>query len=247
MFRSPYLRGPLSKIVPPRYNEGWGTWHAKIYGADDNVIISGSVVTSFQSLCILKWYARANLSKSYFSNRQDRYIRFHGVKSLSQYCFDFIDVAAKFSYRLLSSPEISTCEKLGNNSISPVQEGYIMEWPIPDTHPHYFNHIAENAFSSLQKSYRERYPLLGEEESNESVLLFPIIQAGQFNIKEEEWILQELFSFLKSFPDADRPILDLTSGYFNLYKPYQELILNTPNVDCRIVAASPKASYSTPL
>jgi len=120
-----------------------------------------------------------------------------------------------------------------------------MQWPIPNTHPHYFNHIAENAFLSLQKLYRERYPLLGEEESNESVLLFPIIQAGQFNIKEEEWVLQELFSFLKSFPDADRPILDLTSGYFSLYKPYQELILNTPNVDCRIVASSPKASYST--
>ena len=41
LFRSPHLRGMLAKLVPPRFNEGWGTWHAKIYGADDEVMISG--------------------------------------------------------------------------------------------------------------------------------------------------------------------------------------------------------------
>lgn len=43
LFRSPSLRGVLAKVVPPRFNEGWGTWHAKIYGADDEVMISGYV------------------------------------------------------------------------------------------------------------------------------------------------------------------------------------------------------------
>lgn len=47
LFRSPHLRGILANIVPPRFNEGWGTWHAKIYGADDEVIISGYVPNSF--------------------------------------------------------------------------------------------------------------------------------------------------------------------------------------------------------
>lgn len=41
LFRSPSLRGILAKLVPPRFNEGWGTWHAKIYGVDDEVMISG--------------------------------------------------------------------------------------------------------------------------------------------------------------------------------------------------------------
>lgn len=41
MFRSPKLKGLLAKLVPPRFNEGWGTWHAKIYAADDDFIISG--------------------------------------------------------------------------------------------------------------------------------------------------------------------------------------------------------------
>lgn len=41
LFRSPKLKGVLAKLVPPRFNEGWGTWHPKIYGVDDEVLISG--------------------------------------------------------------------------------------------------------------------------------------------------------------------------------------------------------------
>lgn len=50
MFRSPSLRGLMAKIVPPRFNEGWGTWHAKIYGVDNDVIISGQVFPSYRTL-----------------------------------------------------------------------------------------------------------------------------------------------------------------------------------------------------
>jgi len=41
MFRSPKLKGLLASVVPPRFNEGWGTWHAKVYIADDDFMISG--------------------------------------------------------------------------------------------------------------------------------------------------------------------------------------------------------------
>ena len=41
LFRSPKLKGIFSKLVPPRFNEGFGTWHAKFYGVDDSVMISG--------------------------------------------------------------------------------------------------------------------------------------------------------------------------------------------------------------
>ena len=46
----------MAKIVPPRFNEGWGTWHAKIYGVDDDVMISGCVargVVSEHTLIII--------------------------------------------------------------------------------------------------------------------------------------------------------------------------------------------------
>lgn len=43
MYRSPKLKGLLAKLVPPRFNEGWGTWHAKVYATDDDFMISGYV------------------------------------------------------------------------------------------------------------------------------------------------------------------------------------------------------------
>jgi CDP-diacylglycerol--glycerol-3-phosphate 3-phosphatidyltransferase len=45
-FRSPNLKGLLEKIVPERYDEGWGTWHGKWYAVDDEVILSGYVPSS---------------------------------------------------------------------------------------------------------------------------------------------------------------------------------------------------------
>src|SRR6202012_2401768 len=55
MFHTPNLTGIRKAIVPKRINEGWGLQHMKLYGVDDELILSG-----------------ANLSEDYFTNRQDR-------------------------------------------------------------------------------------------------------------------------------------------------------------------------------
>lgn len=79
-----------------------------------------------------------------------------------------------------------------------------------------------------------------EPDDCNQALLVPIIQAGQFNIREEESTFRSLFRNLGHF---SRPLLDLTSGYFSLYRPYQDLILKASGVDCRIVASSPKVNH----
>ena len=56
MYHTPNLTGLRKKYVPKRINEGWGLQHMKLYGVDDEIILSG-----------------ANLSSDYFTNRQDRY------------------------------------------------------------------------------------------------------------------------------------------------------------------------------
>lgn len=56
MYHTPNLTGFRKRLVPKRINEGWGLQHIKLYGIDDEVILSG-----------------ANLSSDYFTNRQDRY------------------------------------------------------------------------------------------------------------------------------------------------------------------------------
>lgn len=56
MYHTPNLTGLRKRFVPKRINEGWGLQHIKLYGTDDEIILSG-----------------ANLSSDYFTRRQDRY------------------------------------------------------------------------------------------------------------------------------------------------------------------------------
>lgn len=81
-----------------------------------------------------------------------------------------------------------------------------------------------------------------EHHDAKKVTLIPLIQAGQFNIRDEETALKMLFEHLNAESKGNRPLLDLTSGYFGLYKEYQDLILQSSNIDCRIVASSPRVS-----
>ncbi|KAH9930781.1 uncharacterized protein B0H18DRAFT_1083838 [Fomitopsis serialis] len=215
-FRSPKLKGLMAKVMPPRFNEGWGgTWHPKIYGADDDLVISG-----------------ANLNTSYFTNRQDRYVQLTGQPELADYCFSFLEQTASFSYSLRPS---STDKMLTN------------------LHPHQFEPTAQTVLKTFQERQRNRVSnkiaslLSGSSESqnHEDVLVIPIIQAGQFNVREEERCLAMLFQHLAEPASLsshyEGPLVDLTSGYFGLYKPYQNLVINSP-VACRVLAASPKAN-----
>jgi len=41
MYHTPNLTGLRKKHIPKRINEGWGLQHMKLYGVDDEIIISG--------------------------------------------------------------------------------------------------------------------------------------------------------------------------------------------------------------
>lgn len=40
MYHTPNLTG-MRKYIPNRINEGWGLQHMKLYGFDDEIILSG--------------------------------------------------------------------------------------------------------------------------------------------------------------------------------------------------------------
>jgi hypothetical protein len=46
MYHTPNLTGLRKKYIPRRINEGWGLQHMKLYGMDDEIILSG-YTTSF--------------------------------------------------------------------------------------------------------------------------------------------------------------------------------------------------------
>lgn len=41
MYQTPNLTGLRKEYIPKRINEGWGLQHMKLYGIDDEIILSG--------------------------------------------------------------------------------------------------------------------------------------------------------------------------------------------------------------
>lgn len=69
-------------------------------------------------------------------------------------------------------------------------------------------------------------------------VIFPMVQSGVLSIREEERCLDKLFDLV-----GPSDSVDLTSGYFSLYGPYQDRILASKG-DYRILAASPNVGAS---
>ncbi|KAJ5223586.1 CDP-diacylglycerol--glycerol-3-phosphate 3-phosphatidyltransferase [Penicillium chermesinum] len=83
MFHTPNLTGLKKKWIPRRINEGWGLQHMKLYGIDDEIILSG-----------------ANLSEDYFTNRLDRYHLFSS-KLLADYYARIHHAVCSLSFKVL--------------------------------------------------------------------------------------------------------------------------------------------------
>ncbi|KAL3488258.1 hypothetical protein BJX62DRAFT_212191 [Aspergillus germanicus] len=83
MFHTPNLTGLRKKWIPKRINEGWGLQHMKLYGIDDEIILSG-----------------ANLSQDYFTNRLDRYHVFSS-KELTDYYARIHNAICELSFKVV--------------------------------------------------------------------------------------------------------------------------------------------------
>ncbi|CAE6392358.1 unnamed protein product [Rhizoctonia solani] len=207
LFRSPKLRGPMRFLVPRRFDEGWGTWHAKVYLVDDEILLSG-----------------ANLSSSYFTNRQDRYIHFIRSPDMADYLVRLLRVFAGYSSTLRATSESSL--------------GYALDWSHHDASRFNFANLAKREINDFQTGVRDARPL---DHANNQVVLFPMIQSGVLGIREEERCLHTLFDLLDSGGLPETPLAEITSGYFALYGPYQDRVVAS-KADYRIVAASPSAN-----
>ncbi|WWD17955.1 hypothetical protein CI109_102400 [Kwoniella shandongensis] len=249
LFRSPKLRGLMEKIVPARYDEGWGTWHGKWYGVDDEVIISG-----------------ANLASSYFTNRQDRYIHFRSHPSLLSYLTSLTRLFTQYSYLLHHSPPAhisplntvplpapeqpssSSSSSSTPNTNTPHTKASLI-WPSASINPRRFEQHALATLSAFQNSWRASNPSRSRRVDVDT-WFWPVLQAGVLGVKEEERAMGEIWKAVKGSYEESTPAaegeggkveVDLTSGYFGLYKAYKKAVINSP-APVRVIAASPKAN-----
>ena len=101
MYHTPNLTGWRKRMLPKRINEGWGLQHMKLYGFDDEIILSG-----------------ANLSSDYFTNRQDRYHVFSS-KRVTDYYSQIHSTMCRVSFLLrpLEAPSTYALEWPAKNAV----------------------------------------------------------------------------------------------------------------------------------
>ena len=191
-FRSPNLKGLLEKVVPERYDEGWGTWHGKWYAVDDEVVLSGYVLVLTGGnvvYCIvdIDVGCRANLANSYFTNRQDRYIHFRSHPSLLSYLSSLTRLYSTYSYLLSPSPPPSAPPQyiVPLRHAPPTSPQAGLYWHHPSIHPRHFAPHALATLTAFQNSWKGSNA--GRmRRVDVDTFFWPVIQAGVLGIQEEE-------------------------------------------------------------
>ncbi|KXT04884.1 hypothetical protein AC578_3462 [Pseudocercospora eumusae] len=213
MYHTPNLTGTRKKVLPKRINEGWGLQHMKLYGIDDEIIMSG-----------------ANLSNDYFTNRQDRYHVFKS-KAITDYFSDLYHTVCDLSYRVLPS------EKEQSRFAMEWPESNVQPEPLAD--PKGYIKAATKVLKPLIEPPRgtvahsdadthvyplvQLTPLLRPDTSTELPALTGILRIlGSPEFAGSKWMF--------------------TAGYFNMTPEVRELLLKTKPASATVVAASPWAN-----
>lgn len=216
MYHTPALSGWRKRVVPARFNEGWGLQHMKIYGADDTVILSG-----------------ANLSADYFTNRQDRYYVVQSA-SVAEAFFGLQDFVSRHSFLL--EPKGGEPEKAG---------AFRLVWPStrscpsPTRDPVGFRSAVSKAdIRGLASARRDAQ--VDTPDADGSLLfitsqLSPMFEAHVHQSSTEHALIKETLALLSS---AGVKRWMFTSGYFNMHSAYAVQLLQaaTPG---RVLTASP--------
>ncbi|MBN3313449.1 PGPS1 protein, partial [Atractosteus spatula] len=221
LYHTPDLRGLLRLLVPERFNETIGVQHIKAYLFDDDLLISG-----------------ANLSDSYFTNRQDRYVLLQGCREVADFFAELVGAVADSSLQLQPDDGVR------------MQEGRVHPYKGRWRDRTEFAAAARQRVMGVVNSARARQRLevtaaqegegAGEGTAagpgREDTWVFPLVQMKPLGISLDEQVTKRLLT--EAGGDCR---IYLTSGYFNLTRAYVQLLLSAA-ADYRILLASPEVN-----
>uniref|UniRef100_A0A8C2GXZ9 CDP-diacylglycerol--glycerol-3-phosphate 3-phosphatidyltransferase n=1 Tax=Cyprinus carpio TaxID=7962 RepID=A0A8C2GXZ9_CYPCA len=213
LYHTPDLRGLLRLLVPERFNETIGVQHIKAYLFDNSLIISG-----------------ANLSDSYFTNRQDRYVLLEDCEEVADFFAELVGAVGDVSLQLQPDNSVHMMEGMvhpykGNRAeFSASAQRRIME--VVNT-AHVRQSMLEAECSDILDSDRTM---------PNDTWIFPLVQMKPLGIHLDEQVTQRLL--IEAGGDS---VVYLTSGYFNLTCTYMQLVLGAA-ADYRILMASPEVN-----
>ncbi|KAF7247340.1 CDP-diacylglycerol--glycerol-3-phosphate 3-phosphatidyltransferase, mitochondrial, partial [Varanus komodoensis] len=226
LFHTPNLRGLLRLLIPERFNETIGLQHIKVYLFDDNVILSG-----------------ANLSDSYFTNRQDRYVFLQDSPEIADFFTDLVDAVGDVSLQLQQDDTVKVMEGMmhpyqgdkmayceaANRRVMEVINSAKTKQEQLHTQTFHSNHTEEDI--PLSKD-----PKQSGGQSEPDTWIYPLIQMKPFGIQIDEMVTETLL--MEAEQGAN---IFLTTGYFNLTQAYMDLILGT-RAKYQILLASPEVN-----
>lgn len=222
LYHTPHLNGLTEKILPKRINEGWGLQHTKVFGFDDEVILSG-----------------ANLSQDYFTNRQDRYYLFKNP-SLSNYYFRLHESISSISYQLHHSSKNrkgfymdwpvsnKSCEPNLNTERFINDSSYLLE-PV----------LRQQELTSLEE--------FGDNNAFDTIV-YPISQLTPLFNKDKDFSTEKpVILRLLSYLDLSNIQWWFTAGYFNMLPEFKTKLLESKSSGT-VITAAPEANsfYKSP-
>lgn len=216
MYHTPHLAGFTKHLAPKRINEGWGLQHMKLYGFDNEIMLSG-----------------ANLSQDYFTDRQDRYYVFKN-KLLTDYYFRIHEAVSLLSYQVLPSSKLVQGFRLdwptSNKSCEP--------------HMNLHRFISDSSY--LLDPILKQHNLTAFDEYKDTddfdTIVYPVSQfTPLFPDKNDRSTEKPAILRLLSFLDSPSIKWWFTAGYFNMLPQIQDRLING-KAEGTVITASPKAN-----
>uniref|UniRef100_A0A8D0H3C1 CDP-diacylglycerol--glycerol-3-phosphate 3-phosphatidyltransferase n=1 Tax=Sphenodon punctatus TaxID=8508 RepID=A0A8D0H3C1_SPHPU len=226
LFHTPNLRGLLRLLIPERFNETIGLQHIKVYLFDNNVILSG-----------------ANLSDSYFTNRQDRYVFLQDSPEIADFFTELVDAVGDVSLQLQRDDTVRAMEGMvhpyhgdkaayceaANKRVMEVINSAKTRQELQHSHTFHGSQADGDHLGQDPEVARDQRP-------EPDTWIYPLIQMKPFGIQIDEIITETLLT------EAERGTkVFLTTGYFNLTQAYMDLVLGT-RAEYRILLASPEVN-----
>ncbi|OJI84418.1 hypothetical protein ASPTUDRAFT_122650 [Aspergillus tubingensis CBS 134.48] len=231
MFHTPNLTGLKKKWVPRRINEGWGLQHMKLYGFDEEIILSG-----------------ANLSSEYFTSRIDRYHVFHS-KALTDYYAGIHNAVCSLSFQVLPDSQNAAGYLLN----WPVSNGA----PSPLDQPEDFIAYSSTVLNPLIQPSKNQSTL--PPKSPDQTYIYPVAQFTSLfkpnDTSTEFPAVTTILRLLSTSPAFSGARWLFTAGYFNIHPVLSSLLIastSTSHTDSTtrgtVLTASPWANgfYGSP-
>ncbi len=164
------------------------------------------------------------MSEDYFTNRQDRYVVVEDCEPLADYCHSLVDRISTFSLRLTNQGSFNQDDRW--------QDGHPYEGSFDK-----FTKSVKNSLTQFQNDFAQKHSPSTSCENKSDTWIFPTLQLGVCDVRGDS---RTTTDFLRS--GAPGSSFKFATGYFNLIKDYQNVLINESASNFDLVMAHPKAN-----